>query len=70
VLTSGNSKWVRPPTHNQGVVGSYPAGPTLKIKHLQGKLVGVFFFTPGRRQDFEENREFVLKKSAGKFVYF
>jgi hypothetical protein len=50
--------------------GIIPAGYTLKIKHLQGRLVGVFFFTPGTRQDLEEFGGFVLKKSAGKFVYF
>jgi hypothetical protein len=29
-----------------------------------------FFFTPGRRQDLEEFGGFVLKNSAGNFVYF
>ena len=48
-------------THNQGVVGSCPTGPTLRIKHLQGRLVGVFYFTPGRRQDLGEFDGFVLK---------
>jgi hypothetical protein len=52
----------RPPTHNQGVVGSCPTGPTLKIKHLQTQPVGVLFFTPGRRQDLENFGGFVPKK--------
>ncbi len=32
--------------------------------------LGVFFFTPGRRQDLGEFGGFVLKLSAGEFVYF
>jgi len=30
-------------------------GPALRIKHLQGRLVGVFCLRPGRRRDFEDN---------------
>ena len=37
--------------------------PSHKIKHIQGRLAGVFCFTPGRRQDFEifmlENRSWI-----------
>ena len=45
-----------------------PTGPTLRIKHLQDRLVGVFYFTPGRRQDLGNFEGFVSKKLAGKFV--
>ena len=62
VSTSGILKLIRPPTHNQGVVGSCPTGPTLRIKHLQSRAVDVLFFTPGRCQDLCEIGGFVLKK--------
>jgi hypothetical protein len=68
VSTSGISIWVKPPTHNQGVDGVYPTMATLKIKHLQGRLAGVFCFTPGLRQDFEDFTGFLPKKLARKFV--
>jgi len=57
-------------THNQGVVGSCPTGPTLRIKHLQGRLVGVFCFTPGRCQDLGDFGTFALKILVPMFVYF
>ena len=44
VLTSRNSIWVRPTTHHQGVPGSCPAGPNLRIKHIQRQSLGVFFY--------------------------
>jgi len=37
-------------THNQGVAGSSPAGPTMKIRHLHYQFVGVFFFAPDLSQ--------------------
>ncbi|MEI7830976.1 MAG: hypothetical protein WCI31_14460 [Prolixibacteraceae bacterium] len=70
VSTSGKQKGVRLPTHNQGVVGVCPTGPTLKIKHLQDRLVSVFCFAPGRRQDLGNLAGFVQIFFALMFVYF
>jgi hypothetical protein len=50
--------------------GIIPAGYTIKIKHLQGRLVGVFCFIPGRRQDLGDEGGFLLKMLAPMFVYF
>ena len=68
VSTSGNSKWIRPPTHHQRVVGACPTGLTLKIKHLQGRLVVVFFFTPGRGQELGDFGSFMLNLLVPNFV--
>jgi hypothetical protein len=46
LITSGNSKRFKSPSHNQGVAGVYPAGLILNIKYLQGSLVVVVFFMP------------------------
>ena len=44
VLTSGILKETSYPTHNQGVVGSCPTGPTHWIKHLSFKKGRCFLF--------------------------
>jgi len=41
-----------------GVAGSISSLPTNKIRHLQHKIVGVFYFTPGLRQVLDENGMF------------
>jgi len=46
VSTSGISKWVRPPTHHQGVVGVCPTGPTLKKSSVYKHFVDAFFMDP------------------------
>ena len=58
MTTSVILKLIFNPTHNQRVAGSCPAGPTFNIKHLQNKIVSVFYFTLGLRQDLGENGEF------------
>jgi len=47
----------KPPfeTHNQGVHGSSPCGPTLIIRHLRSKICKCFFYVPVWCQDLTEN---------------
>jgi hypothetical protein len=46
-----------------------PASPNALINnHLQGRLTGVFFIRPGRRQDLGELGGFALKNYAREFV--
>jgi hypothetical protein len=37
------------------------AGPAFFLKHLQDELAGVFFFTPGRCQEFEGDYLFIAE---------
>jgi len=48
-----NPKFNLIPTHNQGVAGSIPAGPT-EYQTLTILIVGVFLFSPSLRPGFGE----------------
>jgi hypothetical protein len=55
-----------PRTHNQGVAGSIPAGPTQNQEVTTSKIV-TFFLVPVWCQDLDENGVFLQKDFLGLF---